>query len=384
MSEYVYKWNIMCYNLNTEKREKGSDSMNVPVVLPTYNPKEKILSVVDGLISAGFGKIIIIDDGSRPECAPIFSRLSDIPGCTVLHHDVNRGKGRGLKTGFSYVLENFPDCSGVVTTDDDGQHNPQDIRRCAEEMERTGRPVLGARDFSGADIPPKSRFGNNATRFVFRSLCGIRITDTQTGLRALPLECLPALVKLGGERFEYETNMLLEMKRLGWSFDEVKIQTIYDDNNKGTHFNPLTDSLRIYGMIFKFMLSSLSCSLIDIGLFTLINLLTQPLFGKNETLRIFSATAAARVISSLVNFLVNRSRVFRSGGSVKRSIARYYILCAAQLAASALCVRGVSFLFGASAGWQSVIKMVIDTILFFVSFGIQRDWVYAAPKGDKK
>ena len=72
------------------------------------------------------------------------------------------------------------------------------------------------------------------------------------------------------------------------------------------------------------------------------------------------------------------------GGSVKRSMARYYILCAGQLAASALCVRGVSLLFSASAGWQSVIKIVIDTILFFVSFGIQRDWVYAGSKGDKK
>lgn len=363
---------------------KGGESMNVTAVLPTYNPKEKIFGVVDGLISAGFEHIVIIDDGSRPECSAIFTRLTEIPQCTVLRHGVNRGKGRGLKTGFSYVLEHYPDCSGVVTTDDDGQHTPEDIRRCAEEMERTGRPVLGARDFSGADIPPKSRFGNNATRFVFRFLCGIRITDTQTGLRALPRECLPDLVKLSGERFEYETNMLLEMKRLGWTFDEIRIQTIYDDNNRGTHFNPLTDSLRIYGMIFRFMLSSLACSLIDIGLFTAINLLTQPLFGENETLRIFTATAGARVVSSLVNFLVNRSRVFRSGGSVKRSMARYYILCVGQLAASALCVRGVSYLFGASAGWQSVIKIVTDTALFFLSFGIQRDWVYAGGKGDKQ
>lgn len=352
--------------------------MNVPVLIPTYDPSERILEVVSGLTSAGFERIIIVDDGSRRECADIFAKLDGMPQCTVLHHDVNRGKGRGLKTGFEYILKNLPECPGAVTTDDDGQHAPEDILRCAEQMERTGRAVLGARDFSGADVPPRSRFGNNATRFVFRVLCGIKITDTQTGLRALPAGYLPALVRLGGERFEYETNMLLEMKRLGLPFDELRIRTIYNDHNSGSHFHPLRDSIKIYAVIFRFMLSSGMCSLIDIGLFTLINLLTAPLFGDDETLRIFIATAGARLVSSLVNFLVNRSGVFRSGKNIRRAAVRYYILAACQLAASYLCVSGLTALFGGGASiWQSVIKIIVDTALFFVSFGIQRDWVYA-------
>lgn len=250
-------------------------AVNVPVLIPTYNPTERIIEVVRSLISAGFERLIIVDDGSRPECSPIFAALAEMPQCTLLHHDVNRGKGRGLKTGFAYILEHMPECCGVVTTDDDGQHSPEDILRCAEKMEQSGRAVLGARDFTGDDVPPRSRFGNNCTRFVFRALCGIRITDTQTGLRALPISYLPALAKLSGERFEYETNMLLEMKRLGLPFDEVRIQTIYNDKNSGSHFHPLRDSIKIYVVIFRFMLSSGICSLIDIGLFTLINLLFQ-------------------------------------------------------------------------------------------------------------
>lgn len=352
--------------------------MNVPVIIPTFDPTEKILDVAAGLISAGFSRLIIVNDGSRAECAGIFGKLEEMPQCTVLRHETNRGKGRGLKTAFSYVLENFPECDGVVTTDDDGQHDPADIFRCAQKMSESGRAVLGARDFTGSDVPPKSRFGNNATRIVFRLLCGIRISDTQTGLRALPRDYLPPLVQLGGERFEYETNMLLEMKRLALPFDELPIRTIYNDRNKGTHFHPFRDSIKIYAVIFRFMLSSGLCSLIDLGIFTLINLLTAPLFGGNESARILAATAGARIVSSLVNFTLNRSRVFRSGKSVKRSAARYYILCAAQLLVSALCVRGLSALFGAGAGiLQTVIKLVTDTALFFISFGIQRDWVYA-------
>lgn len=352
--------------------------MNVPVIIPTYDPSERILEVTAALAAAGFRDIIIVNDGSRAECGAIFAKLEEMPRCTVLRHEVNRGKGRGLKTAFSYVLEHFPDCDGVVTTDDDGQHAPEDILRCARKMSECGRAVLGARDFTGSDVPPKSRFGNNATRIVFRLLCGIKISDTQTGLRALPRDYLPPLVQLGGERFEYETNMLLEMKRLTLPFDELPIKTIYNDRNKGTHFHPFRDSIKIYAVIFRFMLSSGLCSLIDLGIFTLINMLTAPLFGGNESLRILVATAAARLISSLVNFTLNRRRVFRSGKNVKRSAARYYILCAAQLIVSALCVRGLSALFGAGAGiLQTVIKIVTDTVLFFISFGIQRDWVYA-------
>ncbi len=352
--------------------------MKVPVIIPTFNPSDRIFTVVRGLIAEGFDRIVIIDDGSRSACGEIFAQLSGIPQCIVLHHGVNRGKGRGLKTGFTYVLEHMPDCDGVVTTDDDGQHDPADIRRCAQKMSETGRAVLGVRDFTGTDVPPKSRFGNTATRIVFRLLCGIRITDTQTGLRALPLSYLKPLAELSGERFEYETNMLLEMKRLSLPFDELKIRTIYDNNNKGTHFNPLTDSIKIYAVIFRFMLSSGICSLIDIGLFTLFNLLMSQISALDEGVRIFIATAGARLVSSLVNFLVNRSRVFRSGNNAKRSALRYYILCAAQMIVSALCVRGISALFGAEAGlWQSVIKIVTDTLLFFISFGIQRDWVYS-------
>lgn len=351
--------------------------MNVPVIIPTYNPTKRILDVISGLHDNGFDRIIVIDDGSRADCAEIFSLIENLPFCTLLRHEVNCGKGRGLKTGFSYVAENIPDCAGVVTTDDDGQHSPKDILRCAQQMEKSHKAVLGARDFSGENVPPKSRFGNNITKFVFRVICGIKITDTQTGLRAIPLNYLPYLISLSGERFEYETNMLLEMKRLSLDFEELTIETIYSDNNKGTHFNPLKDSIKIYCVILKFMLSSLICSLIDIGLFTALNLLLIPLFG-SENARLLTATAAARVVSSATNYLVNKKRVFRSDSSVKHSAPRYYILCAAQMVVSFLCVRGLSALFGTEQSvLQSVLKIIVDTVLFFVSFGIQRDWVYA-------
>lgn len=352
--------------------------MNISVIIPTYNPSEKLVTVARGLIEAGFASIIVIDDGSREDCQRFFEEVARLPECVVLHHEVNKGKGRGLKTGFNYVIENLPDCEGVVTTDDDGQHTPGDIRRCAEKMLETGKTVLGCRDFSGENVPPKSKFGNNMTRIVFRLLCGIKITDTQTGLRAIPRDCLKPFTEIKGERFEYETNMLLEMKRLGLDFEEIKIETIYNDGNSATHFNPLTDSVKIYAQILKYTASSLLCSLIDIAIFTLLNMLTVNVFKESENLRILVATVTARIISSLANYILNRKTVFRSGRSAGRTFARYYTLAVCQMTLSYLLVNGLVILFKHPRGiLQSVIKIVVDTVLFFASYGIQRDWVYS-------
>lgn len=354
--------------------------MKVTVILPTYNPAEKLIKVVDGLINAGFDDIVLVDDGGKPEVQPVFDILGQYPCCTVLHHEVNRGKGRALKTGFKYFLENRPEQVGVITADDDGQHTPEDILRCARLMEEKKTSVFGVRDFKAAGIPWKSRFGNRITSGVFKFCCGIVLSDTQTGLRALPRECLPLLENINGERFEYETNMLLEMKQHEMGFIEEKISTIYEDGNKSTHFNPIKDSLKIYGVISKFLLSSLSCSIIDIVMFTLLNMLLC-LFP-DEAMRILTATVAARVISSLTNFFINQKKVFKSGAGVGHSLFKYYILSVIQLAASYGAVLGLTFAFDCyQSMWQSVIKIVVDTVLFFVSFVFQREWVF---KSDKK
>lgn len=349
--------------------------MNVSVILPSYNPTVKLEIAVNNLINAGFTDIILVDDGSRTDTQIFFENATKNPAVTVLHHEFNKGKGRALKTGFEFFLKNRQDSVGVVTTDDDGQHNPEDIKKCAEKMAESGEAVFGARDFSGIDIPKKSRFGNNTTRFVFNIVCGIKITDTQTGLRAIPKTYLQTLIDTSGEKFEYETNMLLKMKQKGLTFTEIPIKTIYCENNSETHFRPIRDSIKIYAVIFKYILSSLSASLIDLAIFTLLNLLL-PAEIKNEV-RIAAATAGARVVSSAVNFTVNRKTVFKSSSRLVSSLIKYYILCVFQLALSYALVLGLSTIFSQEQSvLQTVIKMIVDTVLFALCFVVQREWVF--------
>lgn len=353
--------------------------MKVTVILPSYNPDEKLMLVVKGLVEKGFDDIVIVNDGSDEAHREPFLEAVKYPQVTLLNHEVNKGKGRALKTAFTYCMENRPDITGVVTVDGDNQHLPEDIWACAEEMERKKHTlILGVRDFSGDDVPKKSKYGNNLTKFVFRAFCGLKISDTQTGLRAIPTEYLETMTEVSGERYEYETQMLLILKKSHIPYSEVKITTVYIEENATSHFHPIRDSLKIYRVIFKFLLSSGLSFLIDYGIFTLLVCLIADNMNRGE--RLLIATLTARVISSICNYTMNRKTVFKSKASVKGSLARYYLLCICQTAASYGLVYLLTGLISVQGFLESLVKIVVDVVLFLLSFQIQKRWVFRDTK----
>ena len=179
------------------------------IVIPAYQPDEKLAGVVDALIQKTVFPIVIVDDGSREDCQPLFAALAEKDRVTVLHHEVNRGKGAAMKTAFQYVYDHCPDEEGVITVDADGQHLPDDVLRVADTF-RSNRNALvtGSRRFTG-NVPFKSRAGNAITRFVFAISTGVKVYDTQTGLRAFSRENIPRMLSLKGDRYEYEISQLL-------------------------------------------------------------------------------------------------------------------------------------------------------------------------------
>lgn len=225
------------------------------IVLPSLDPDCKFSSVVKGLTEYGFKNIVIVDDGSDEEHQHFFTEAEEYPCCRVLHHGVNKGKGRALKTAFGYILDNLPEVRGAVTIDGDGQHLLKDIVACGERMLELGdKVVLGCRDFDLPGVPPRSVAGNKTTSRFFRLLFGIKLSDTQTGLRAIPAAYLRDFCSIDGERFEYETNMLLQMKRMGIDFVEQPIETVYDPEDYSSHYNAVKDSLRISKIMLKYLL----------------------------------------------------------------------------------------------------------------------------------
>ena len=139
----------------------------IPIIIPAYEPDEKMVALVENLKSAGFTEIVVVDDGSQGEgYQELFSKVQSM-GCVVLHHAVNQGKGRALKTAFNHCLYYYPDAVGCVTIDSDGQHTVKDMTACMEKlMEASNSLVLGVRDFNQEGIPARSVFGNKTTSRV--------------------------------------------------------------------------------------------------------------------------------------------------------------------------------------------------------------------------
>ena len=225
--------------------------MNVTVIVPSLDPDEKLLQVVDGLLADGFDDILLVNDGSHADHLWPFEKAAEHPEVTVLTHEVNKGKGRALKTAFAWCVENRPNIDGAVTADGDNQHKAADIRRCAEAMIADPTKVwLGVRDFSLDHVPLRSRLGNTLTRGIMKLACGVSVTDTQTGLRAVPAKVLPLMLDIPGERYEYETQMLISLREAKVGVGEVIIETVYIDENESSHFDTLKDSWKIYKIIF--------------------------------------------------------------------------------------------------------------------------------------
>lgn len=360
----------------------------VTVIIPSLNPDEKLVEVVRGVLSVGFTDIVLINDGSKPECVKYFDMASSLGGrCTVLTHEVNRGKGAGLKTAYKYILENRDDFIGVVAVDGDNQHKPADILACSERMAETGKVVFGVRDFSLPNVPKRSRYGNRLTSFVFRTGCGMKVSDTQTGLRAVPKKYMKYFLKTGGDRYEYETNMILDMGKYGIPLEEVKIETVYIEDNKSSHFRPVRDSVRIYKQILSYMLGSFMSFLIDIALFYIVMKifdLTGVSLELKEGVSILIATAVSRLISSTFNFAFNKKLVFSCKNSFRKTLLKYYALCIPQMALSWALVSLIKSVFAVKAGIITLIKLVVDIVLFFLSYQIQKRWVFRKEKSTEE
>lgn len=345
------------------------------ILIPAYQPDAALPRLVANLLSVDPRLVVlVVDDGSGTGFTAVFDDARRV-GATVIGYPANRGKGQALKTGFGYVQRHHPG-EGVVCADSDGQHSVPDILRVAARLREEGHcprsagstMVLGERRFDG-DVPVRSRLGNALTRTLFRRAAGVRLHDTQTGLRGYPAAMLPWLQSVRGNRYEYELNLLLQAGRAGHRIDSVPISTIYLTGNSSSHFRPLVDSARIYGPLLRFSLSSLAAFGIDLAAFVVLGLLTDSLLV---------AVVGARLVSSSINFLMNRSLVFAGGRRRPLSAAalRYFTLVVALLAANYASI----FLLTDLGLPEIAAKVTTEAMLFVVSFTIQKRFL--SSRGD--
>ena len=263
----------------------------------------------------------------------------------------------------NYIRNHFKPPYLVVTADADGQHKINDIIRVIHEAELHPESlILGSRKFD-KNVPFRSQFGNTMTRFVYQLSTGVKIHDTQTGLRAFSDKLIDRLISVDGSRYEYEMNVLMEFARNHTGIREIWIETVYLNENASSHFDAVRDSFRIYKEILKFSASSFISFLMDYGLFCLLSAMTGMLVFSN---------IIARVCSSVLNFTLNQKLVFGIKGNTAHSALKYFSLAVVILFCNTLILKALAI-----AGIKTFLAKIITEILLFIfSYVIQHHFVF--------
>lgn len=338
------------------------------LIIPAYNPDQKLLKLICDIDETKFAAIILVNDGSNDESKEIFYN-AEFYGCIVCHHKTNMGKGEAIKTALRAVRKSGLKTSGAVTADCDGQHTIQDIYNISDELQKKPNSlILGERDLKSKNVPLRSKIGNKFSSLYFKADTGVQCDDTQTGLRGIPCSLFNMAINTAGSRYEYEMNFLTACAKDKVDIVSVPIKTVYNDNNSGSHFNALKDSVRIYKTPLRFMLASLICAITDLTLFTLV----IKIFSFETYSLILTATVGARIVSGLLNFTINRRWSFLSKGNKNSQLVKYLLLFTGQMLVSFAAVSLLSFV----PIPLTIIKIIIDSMLFVFSYFMQRNWVF--------
>ncbi len=338
-------------------------------LVPAFKPDTVLITIIEELLSKKvFENIVVVNDGSGEEYADIFQELAQKEQVTVLTHIVNLGKGAALKTGMNHIAVSYPESAGLVTFDADGQHLIEDIQKIREALiinkkYKRENLILGTRSFSN-DIPFRSRFGNIITRGVLRFFVGANLQDTQTGLRGITLSAVPVLMSLCTQRYDFELDAIAKLHSLGVLFQEIPISTVYIEENKSSHFNPLFDSMKIYFVFFRYSATSIATASIDYIIFGIMFYLFHS---------ILISMIASRSVAATFQFLFLKNMVFKTDENSSVLALKYL---AVLLFSSTLAYGFMEFLNSYSGISVYILKIIVETVIFLFLFILQREFVF--------
>ncbi len=216
--------------------------MKYVCLIPSFNEEKTIGWLVKEVRALGFDALVI-DDGSSDQTA----RLSHENGAEVIINERNLGKGASLRKAFGILSAR--DYDAVIIMDGDGQHLPSDIAQFVE-CYRSNKPgiIVGDRMQKAKGMPFVRWLTNHFMSFVISGMCRQRVPDTQCGFRLVDIQVLRSL-GLSTEKFEIESEMLLEASRKGFRIASVPITTVYEGQYSAIH--PVKDTIRFFMFVFK-------------------------------------------------------------------------------------------------------------------------------------
>jgi len=342
-------------------KESNMQLRNFIVLIPAYNPPEEVIYLVSTLVARDI-PVVVVNDGSDITYAERFTFLAEFPKTSILSHAVNIGKGAALKYGLNYIYDTFPDAVGVVTADADGQHLPDDIERIGQELAaHPDELIIGARKFSHQNIPLRSKFGNIITRYLFLLIIGVSMPDTQSGLRGVPRLLIQRLLRIKAIGYEFELDTLITARNSRVHIANIPITTVYDRGNTTSHFNPLIDSMKIYFVLFRLLLTVLLATVIDFAIFAFLVKIGNSMIVSQ---------ICARVVALIIYYFAMNSMLYASALLNKKLLYKLTLLLCMSgfIAAVIIAILAQRFNVDVLVG-----KIWAETILLFLNYIMIRE-----------
>lgn len=215
------------------------------VLIPSFNGAQSIGAIVRSVKEQRID-VIVVDDGSSDTTAQKASEA----GAVVLQNSRNRGKGASLRKGFEYTLAKGYDA--VITMDGDGQHLACDIPLFlkAQKENPLVQMIIGNRMHQPMKMPFERQMTNRFMSLLISWICRQRIPDSQNGFRLIKSDLLKRWV-LKSDRFEIESEMILEASGQGVKIVSTEITSVYE--NHPSFISPLLDTGRFIKFIVPYI-----------------------------------------------------------------------------------------------------------------------------------
>jgi len=360
---------------------KRSVPPGIALIIPSYNPDDRLYGTVKALSELEADVIVIVNDGSHAVYDSVFCDLAKMDGVILLRHETNQGKGAALKTAMRYCLASIAGLRGVIFVDGDGHHRPEDVVSCAQKLQASGQVILGQRGRKDRTLSRRGHLGNRLTSMAISCVCDFDIPDPLTGLRGIPVRYLPILLETKGDAYDFETNMILDFKRYGIPFRTFPIVGEYYADGSTSHYRPARDTLKIVAELlrffrqqFKYLGSSMVCYLAEYILFRLF-LAYLPVVG------VTFSNYISRVLAGSANFLINKNIVFGVKKNHLRTILKYISVVLLVMLISTELIVLINLIFHTEKNTVAkFIKIPVDVLMFFFSYYLQKKWVFQDKK----
>lgn len=222
------------------------------IVIPVFNEKGLVLDLIKKVKSVNLDgiekEIIVVDDYSTDGTREILKKQEKGFVSKLLFHDVNKGKGAALRTGFKHATGDV-----IIVQDADFEYDPEEYPSIINPIfNKEADVVYGSRFLKGYEFSENkvNIFANRILTALSNFVTGLKITDMETCYKAFRSDIIKD-IKIEEDRFGFEPEITAKISRKGVKLIEVPISYYPRTKEQGKKIK-MKDGFRALYCILKY------------------------------------------------------------------------------------------------------------------------------------